>query len=1394
MINRWSSVGCLLMLVGLALGQTFEINNPSSPAPSGDGKHNRTGARAAGAGAQSLGWGSSIEVARQARAAQDALKRGDYRAAADYAEQAAKSAPQNTDLWFLLGYAARLAGRYPASVEAYQRGLQNQPDSSKGLAGLAQTFTKMGRDEEARQLLLRVVKNNPKDATSLELAGELFLNSDPKRALELLRAAETQEPSAHTELLIARAYQRLGQSDQAGQFLARAKGRAPHDPEVLRAVAGEYRDSGQYDQAIATLQAVPTKTTDVLAELAYTYELAGKKQQAANLYTQVARAARGNIGLELSAAQALVNLGESEAARGFLENARQLNRDHYRLHAILGQIAESEDRLPDAIREYQLAIDHLPGSTAEGPLYPIQLRLNLYELYQQNGDQSDAKQQLSLAAAAIGQAHVAGTSRPEFLRLRAAIESASGNLDAADKDLKEALALAPSNVNSLLNYATLLWKLGQKDTARGIFEKILTLDHHNRLALTSLGYLAREMGDTKQAETYFKQAVHLYPKEFAPRVALGDLYASEREFPAAQANYEAAYQRMPGNALILAGGANAALEAHRLDLAKRWLDRATGPLNQSPQVMRERQRYLTWKGEYQQAADLGYKVLAQLPRDRQAPVYLAYDLYNLGRYQDAFDLATRYETILPDNKDFALIEGYVHVRSGQSQEALRDFTRALELDPLMATGYANRGFVFNDLRRADAATKDFQMALHLKPDYPEAHLGLAYAYLQLHRSPAALEQLSAAEKSLGKTRPWHLARAEAFRQEQKLSGAEQEYRAALEQEPNDLTTQLALADNLFRMRRYNDSINALNAALKLSPGNPAVYAQLALAYAKLGQQEAALRYVQAAEQYGKSQASILMTTGNALLALGEREAAMQRFSHALEEPEGNSVGTRLAIAQIFVREGRWDDARRQIALGLAEARVGDAPPVTADDLVEAANILLAIHDFDLAKTYFQKAQLAGANQRVVALGLANTYLAAGDSHAAETELASLGNPSDYKDDYDYTMAKANLYRARQDTAHALSAFARAGTLAGQDDTDALQSAQYELAGEEGRQINQTLSLSSAASFAPVLEDINIYTLDARLGGITNPNLLPPPRHSFQSLGQEHYRVHVNGLPAITGFVGESMTSGRFSFPSNDVIQDRNTYDTVLNGGLSPVLHLGSNTLAFNTGLQFTIRRDTITPADLNQNLFRQFLYLSTSSFFNWVSVSGSAIREAGPFTEQNLHSRDASANLEFNVGRPWGHTSLIAGYSARDLLFRPAIREYFTTSTYVGLQHKLGNRFTAALVGDYLRSWRVQDNRYAIAQAIVPGARFEYRANPRWTVQGSFTLSRGEGFHAYDNAQSEFLVSYLRPVRRSFEAGNERTSVFYPFQFSFGLQQQTFYDFAGRNQTTLLPVVHFTLF
>jgi Tfp pilus assembly protein PilF len=1389
------AIFCALFLAGSTLGQTYEVNGQGgTPAPSGqkndqgNSDHGNSGQRGS-----NFGWGSSIEVAREARAAQDALKRKDYAAAVSFAERAAKSAPQNAELWFLLGYSARLDGHYQTSVDAYNRGLKIQPNSVGGMAGLAQTYAKMGRDADAAELLQRVVDANPKDANSLALAGELWLNSDPARSLELLRRADQLQDSAHTDLLIAHAYDRLSQPEESNRYLNRAKARAPRDPEVLRAVAGEYRDERRYDLAISALQALPSKNSDVEAELAYTYQLAGRAQDAANLYSRLARGARGNIGFDLSAAQAWVALGQTDKASSFLDDARRIDSNNYRLHATLGEIAEAQDRVAEADSEYKLALSNLPAHVPEGPLYPIELRLNLYELALRQQDDPEAKQQLDAAMAEIGQVNVPTSSRPEMLRLRAAIETGSGNLDAANKDLQEALALAPSNVNSLLNYASLQWKLGQKDGAQATFTKVLEMDPRNRTALSSLGFLARDRGDAELAEKYLKRASSAHPKDYAPYLALGDLYTAERKLHAAETEYENAYQRMTANPLIISGGANAALEAHNTELAKRWLDRASTKMNESPQVSRERERYLTLKGDYAASAKLGYAVLEKLPHDREGVVYLAYDLYYLGRHDEALALVTKYDPIIPNDKDLALIAGYVHAHNGDSREALSDFTRALERDPKMATGYVNRGFVLNDLHEGGKAVKDFETAIHLQPDYGEAHLGLAYADLQLHRPKPALIQLSTAQKLLGKSHAWHLARAEAFRQEQDFPRAESEYRIALQEDPNDFPTQLQFADTLYRMRRLPQSIAVLDAAQKLAPTNPAVYALRAQVYASEGSREKTLRDIQLAEQYGGLQVDILMATGGALLTVGDRDAAMQRFARALDVPGGDRISVRLAIAQVFLRQGHYDDVRRQLALGFAEARIDDSS-VTPEDILEAANIFLAMHDFDLAENYFEKAQLAGANTRTVAIGLTNAYLAEGETNKAGDALASLGPANDFRDDYDYMMASANLYRQRQDTVHALSAFAQASTVAGQEDQQAAQTAQDELATEEGRQLTQNISFSPEASFAPALEDINVYTLDAKILNVTNPSLLPPPRHSFQSLGESHYRIHLGNLPVISGVVGESLTTGQFLFPSVSVIQDRHTFDTFFNGGITPILHFGSNQIAFNGGLQFTVRRDTTSPVYMSQNLFRQFLYMSTSSFFNWLSINASAIREAGPFTDQNLHSRDASASLEFTVGRPWGHTSLLAGYTARDLLFRPLIQEYFNTSSYVGLQHKFGSRFTAALLAEDLRSWRVQGLQYATAQALLPGARFEFRPNPRWDVQGSFLLSRGEGYHAYDNAQSEFLVSYMRPLHGNFNDGTGTVPVAYPLRISFGVQQQTFYDFAGSSKTTILPVVHFTLF
>jgi len=555
-----------------------------------------------------------------------------------------------------------------------------------------------------------------------------------------------------------------------------------------------------------------------------------------------------------------------------------------------------------------------------------------------------------------------------------------------------------------------------------------------------------------------------------------------------------------------------------------------------------------------------------------------------------------------------------------------------------------------------------------------------------------------------------------------------------------------------------------------------------------------LRYVAAAESTQSDNASVLMATGETLLELGDTEGAMSRFERALNAPDSTRVGVRLAFAKVFLTRGKWDDARQQVALAFAESRVGEGSPVTAEDLVSAASIFQGMNDFDLAVRYYEMARDAGADDNPVAIGLANTYLAQGQYGNARTELESVGSLADNSSDYDYMLAYAAMNRQQRNNRIALTSFARANELSMNDDV--AKRSLFEVADDVGYPITRNLTIGSGIRVEPIFEDATVYQLDAAVLGVTNPALLPGPRHSIESAALTDFRWHFGGnnVPEILGTYELRNARGQISFPSTAQIINQNTYDTNVGFGIKPAFRLGGSFIYLNPGIQFTIRRDTESPVDLNQNLFRQYLYLGTSSLFNWLEVSGMALHESGPFTEQNLRSKERGADLEFKVGHPWGRTYMITGYRVRDIELKPLIREYFTTSTYAGAEHRFGKNLKTALLGEYIRSWRVQDGKFALAQAIRPAVRVDYNPSVQWGFNANFALTRGEGFHSYDNFESGALVTYTRSMRRNWNDGLGQVAVDYPLKFSFGIQEQTFMSYAGSTHGAFVPVVKLSIF
>ncbi|MEO6830220.1 MAG: tetratricopeptide repeat protein, partial [Acidobacteriaceae bacterium] len=1089
-------------------------------------------------------------------------------------------------------------------------------------------------------------------------------------------------------------------------------------------------------------------------------------------------------------------------------HAARLNSNYYRLHAIRGEIAQLQEHDSEAVREYSAALDHLPENPLEGPLYRIQLHMNLMDLYRNLEDAGAAHQQLAAAQTEISTLNEQGPDRAQFLRLRALIKMNGGELDSALNDMKEALALNPHDPNNLQLDGDLLMKLGRTEDAIALYKQVLAMDPRNRFALTSIGYASRAAGRDVEAERYFRRLAEADPSLYVPYLALGDLYTARGEYKKAQSAYAKGYANAPRNALIVAGGMNAAIEAHDLPLAGTWLTRVTAKMETVPHVLREKERYFYFEGKYAESVEIGREAIKVLPRDRDVVVYLGYDLLALEKYDELLDLTQKYMDAFPKDPDIPLLGGYVRRHNGEPQLALNDFTEALKRDPNVVTAYVNRGYVLNDLLQPQAATADFEAALKREPKNGVAHLGLAYAYLQLNRSQAAIRQSQLVEKEMGDSKPIHVIRATAYGREGRLTKAAGEYRAALKFTPNDGTLYLGLGNTLFAQHRYRQATDELKTAQRLLPNDPTVYTLLARSYAHLQDREQTLHYVQLAEQHaqtaptaGENSAAdtgqIFIETGEALSTLGDQKAAMERFRRALTAPASNRVSVRLAIARLMVQQGQTADAERQIALAQMEAEAGDTPPTTGEQYIAAAGLLQQMHEYELSQSYLERAKAAGASDIAVRVARANNYLALGDTARAAAQLAAVRHTDENEADYQFLLAEANVQAQQHHGAQALSAFASAASAAGEDQTAAQA---LLLAGaNEGYRVNSHLSLLGNVLVQPLFEDSTIYVLDSKLFGSvpvppTDIALLPPPRSSLITQGTVAYHLHLNHLPTASGFFQVNNARGKISVPVTNSVVNRNTTDTSLSFGLNPTVHIGRNTLTFNSGVQGTLRRDPRYSAELNQNLFRAFTYLSTSSFFNVVSVSGYGIYETGPFTESNLHSRTLAGALDFRVGSPWGKTALVTGWGASDQQFTPNGVENYNTSSYIGLSRRFSKELSVEAIAEYLRAWRIVEPRYGNAQALRPAATIEYSPNQHWDLRATTAYDSTRSFHVYDMTQNGFSVSYTRALRHRFSNGEGEAPLQYPIRFAAGFRQETFFNFTHGQNQKFSPYVSITLF
>lgn len=221
--------------------------------------------------------------------------------------------------------------------------------------------------------------------------------------------------------------------------------------------------------------------------------------------------------------------------------------------------------------------------------------------------------------------------------------------------------------------------------------------------------------------------------------------------------------------------------------------------------------------------------------------------------------------------------GVVALTGGSLDEAEAAFRAVLRDGGARAFVHHNLGIVLQRRGRHAAAVAEFHRASALDPTFGPARLLAGSSAIALGRPAAALIDLEHAVRLM----------------------------------PREVAAHLQLADACERTGRIARLTEAYRAVVALAPDDPEYAFRLGKAYLRLSQH--AFERIRAIDPQA---ARLSQALGREYLAQGQPQRARVAFeTAAARDPRLPEV--HLALAELAVDDGRWDDAAREIALELA---------------------------------------------------------------------------------------------------------------------------------------------------------------------------------------------------------------------------------------------------------------------------------------------------------------------------------------------------------------------------------------------------------------------------------------------------------------------------------------------
>jgi formylglycine-generating enzyme required for sulfatase activity/lipopolysaccharide biosynthesis regulator YciM len=300
------------------------------------------------------------------------------------------------------------------------------------------------------------------------------------------------------------------------------------------------------------------------------------------------------------------------------------------------------------------------------------------------------------------------------------------------------------------------------------------------------GNSARDTRDYSRAETEYRKALELNPKEERAYLGLGNVYFDQHQYPEAVDAYQNAIGLKQNYAEGHSNLSYAYMRQGRLDDAEKAANRALD-LNPSlatamarlGHVYQRRYKYPEAIAQYQRAinADPTYAE----PHNSLGNVYLS-----LKRYSEAID---QYHRAIALSSEWS----YPHYNLGRLfrdlkryREAIAEYQRALTLDGKWSYPHNGLGVVYRDLKRYGEAIAEYQRAIDIDLEndpLPHNNLGDVYFWDHQGSSAAAIKEYKEAIRLDPKWAEPYFSLGSVYRQDGRQDEAKPQFQMYIELVP-----------------------------------------------------------------------------------------------------------------------------------------------------------------------------------------------------------------------------------------------------------------------------------------------------------------------------------------------------------------------------------------------------------------------------------------------------------------------------------------------------------------------------------------------------------------------------------------------------------------------------------